>query len=214
MIKLAIVGAGDLGLQLAHHARQTGSFSVSGFFDDTAMQGAFGGSQVLGSLKDIEAVFQTGAFEQLLIGIGYKHLEFRHALYSRLSQNIPFATLIHPSSIIDPTCSIGPGSVIYPGCILDMNTVIEENVLLNVDCVVAHDSRIGAGCFLSPSVKVAGFVDIAHLTTLGIGTIVIDNLKIGSHIRTGAGAVVVDDIMAPGLYVGMPAKLRSHTQPL
>lgn len=212
MTKLAIVGAGDLGLQLAHYARQTG-FSISGFFDDTAIaQSAVGGSLVLGPLSEIESAFHSGVFEQILIGIGYKHLHFRQSLYTRLSATIPFATLIHPSSTIDPTCSIGSGAVIYPGCVLDMNTVIEDNVLLNLDCVVAHDSRVGAGSFLSPSVKVAGFVTIAPMTLLGIGTIVIDNLKIGSDVRTAAGAVVVNDITTPGLYMGIPAKLK--TQPV
>jgi sugar O-acyltransferase (sialic acid O-acetyltransferase NeuD family) len=209
IIKLAIIGAGDLGRQLAHHARQTGLFSVVGFFDDVA--GAPRGDKILGPLAAIGESFQSEMFEQILIGIGYKHLAFRQRLYETLSPKIPFATLIHPDTIVDPTSSIGAGSVIYPGCVLDMNTVIEENVIVNIDCAIAHDSRIGTGCFLSPSVKIAGFVCVNPLTMLGIGTVVIDNLTIGSHIRTGAGAVVANNISEPGLYLGVPAKLR--TQP-
>ncbi|MEO7066338.1 MAG: NeuD/PglB/VioB family sugar acetyltransferase [Rhodanobacter sp.] len=209
MKRLAIVGAGDLGLQLAHLASATDNYRLVGFFDDTRqLHTEVGGAPVLGGVDAVVAAHDAEIFDVLLIGIGYRHLAFRHQLYERFSGQIPFATVIHPSAIIDPGCEIGPGSVIYPGCVLDMGVTIGTNVLLNVGCVIAHDSRVGDSCFLSPAVKLAGFVRVEASSTLGIGTIVIDNVTITSGVRTGAGAVVIDSITQPGLYLGVPAKFK------
>jgi serine acetyltransferase len=51
-------------------------------------------------------------------------------------------------------------------------------------------------------------VRVDRCSTLGIGTVVIDNVSITSGVRTGAGAVVIEDIAEPGLYVGIPARFK------
>lgn len=209
MNRIAIIGAGDLGVQLAHHARTSGNFHLAGFFDDARPVGTIVAEvSVIGGTDDVEALYDSGAYDSLLIGIGYSHLAFRQKIFQRLTGKIPFATLIHPSVVVDPTCIIGEGAVLYPGCVLDAGVRIGANVLLNIGCMIAHDSEIGAGCFLSPTVKIAGFVKIDSGTTLGIGTIVIDNINIASGIRTGAGAVVTRNLVQPGLYVGVPAQFK------
>lgn len=207
MKRLAIIGAGDLGLQLANLAAATGGFTLAGFFDDTRTPGeAVAGATVLGPTGRIDAAFGDGVFDCLVIAIGYKHLAFRQSMYERFSGHIPFATLVHPSAVIDPGCRLGPGAVIYPGCVLDMDAEVGANALLNAGCVIAHHSRVGEGCFLSPAVSVAGFVTIEPACVLGIGTVVIDNVRIASGVRTGAGAVVTRDLDQPGLYLGIPAR--------
>ena len=207
MKRLAIIGAGDLGLQLANLAAATGGHVLAGFFDDTRVAGeAVAGASVLGGLDDIPARFAAGDFDCLAVAIGYKHGALRQAVYARHAGVIPFATLVHPSAIIDPGCRIGEGAVIYPGCVLDMEAEVGANALLNAGCVIAHHSVIGSGCFLSPAVSVAGFVVVEPGCVLGIGTVVIDNLRIASGCRTGAGAVVTSSLDRRGLYLGIPAR--------
>jgi sugar O-acyltransferase (sialic acid O-acetyltransferase NeuD family) len=207
--RIGIIGAGDLGVQLAHHVAGAPDMTVAGFFDDSKPVGSLVvGHPVLGGIDQVPPRFAESAFDELLIAIGYKHMAFRQSVYDRFQATIPFARLVHARAWVDPTATIGPGAVLYAGCIVDMGSSIGANALLNVGCVVAHHTRIGAGSFLSPAVKVAGFVDIAASTSLGIGTIVIDNVSIASGVRTGAGAVVIHDLTEPGLYVGVPAKLK------
>jgi sugar O-acyltransferase (sialic acid O-acetyltransferase NeuD family) len=204
--RIAIIGAGDLGIQLAHLGRTAG-FEISGYFDDTREHGErIGGAIVLGGLADIAGAFARSLFDALVVGIGYRHLALRRELYLTHAGRIPFATLIHPSATIDPGCIIEEGAVIYPGCILDMDARIGANVLLNAGCVIAHHSEIGTGCFLSPAVSIAGFVVVEQGCVLGIGTIVIDNIRISAGCRTGAGAVVTQDLQQRGLYLGIPAR--------
>lgn len=211
MKRVAIIGASDLGVQIAHHLSAIKDTHAVGFFDDFKPIGtSVGDLRVLGTIDDVGPAFESKAFDELLIGIGYKHLSFRKAVFERFQGTIPFARLIHPHAWIDPTAIVEPGAVIYPGCVVDMRATIGANALLNVGCVVAHDSSVGHSCFLSPAVKIAGFVRVEPVTTLGIGTIVIDNVSIASGVRTGGGAVVIDDITEPGLYVGVPARLKSR----
>lgn len=211
MKRLAIIGSGDLGQQIAYHAQTDGHYDVVAFFDDFQTPGTLRhGIPVAGGVEQVLEHYRDGKFDALMIGIGYKHIGLRQTLYDRFSTDIPFGSVIHTSSYVDKSCTLGSGVMIYPGCMLDMNVVIGDNVLLNIGCVIAHDTTIGTGSFLSPAVKVAGFVDVGPSVILGIGTTVIDNVAIVSGVRTGGGAVVTADLESPGLYVGIPAKFIKH----
>ncbi|MEM7186728.1 MAG: acetyltransferase [Bacteroidota bacterium] len=205
MKRLAIIGSGDLGQLIAHHAKH--SHEVVGFFDDFAQPGEIvAGHPVLGALDLIDAKFDEGLFDELIIAIGYKHFDFRASLFERLSTKYDFATLIHPSCSVDPTAQIGKGSCLLPGSVLDRQVRIGPNVLVNVGCTIAHDSSVGAHSFLSPSVSVAGFVDIGTHCNIGIGSVLIDNITIASHVQTGGGTVVIGSLERKGLYVGNPSR--------
>jgi sugar O-acyltransferase (sialic acid O-acetyltransferase NeuD family) len=211
MKRLAIIGAGHLGQQIAYHAKQSGEYITSGFFDDFATVGtAVQGIEVLGNVEMIEQAYNTGMFDCLMVGIGYKHFPVRKALFERFSNIIPFASIIHPSAFVDKSCTIGKGAIIYPGCTLDMKVTIGDNVLINAGCTIAHDSTIGSHSFLSPGVSIAGFVSIKEMVSLGIGTVVIDNVEINRGVRTGAGAVVIRNLMEEGLYIGVPADFKKR----
>lgn len=210
MKRLAIIGSGDLGQQIAWHALTDKHYDPVGFFDDYQKPGVVRhGYPVFGGVEDIERVYKEKVFDALMIGIGYKHFDFRTSVFDRFSPHIPFGSLIHSSSYVDRSCRIGQGVVVYPGCTIDMNATIDDNVLINAGCVIAHDSHIGAHAFLSPGVNIAGFVTIGKRVSMGIGTIVIDNITVANDVRTGAGAVVTKNISEPGLYLGVPAKFRA-----
>lgn len=207
MKKLAIAGSRDLAQLIAHHAEADKQFEVAGFFDDFALEGTLAGKhRVLGKITEIKSQYMAGIFDELLIGIGYKHFAFRKKLWDSLHNDIPFANLIHSSAYIDPSCVLGKGIVMLPRCTLDMNVRIGNNVLLNTACTIAHDSTIEDHAFLGPGVTVAGFVNIGQASFLGIGSIVIDNIRICEGCQTGGGTIITKDIHQPGLYVGGPAR--------
>lgn len=206
MKKLAIIGAGDLGQQIAHYAEQSG-FEIAGFFDDTMPSGTIAGNHtVLGAVADISEKPLGERFDELIIAIGYRHREAREALFDKWSQFAPFATIVHPSSIVDHTSELAQGVVVLPGCIVSDHVVLKENVFLNVGVVVTHDSTVGAHSFLSPTVSIAGFVSIGERNFLGINTTVIDNITTVDACQTGGGTVVIKNLEKAGLYVGNPAR--------
>lgn len=207
MKKLAIIGSGDLGKLIAHHAQATELYTIAGFFDDFKTTGDKAHSHpILGGKDNIQPLFEQGEFDELMVGIGYKYFDFRKAIFEQFKGTIPFARVIHPSAYIDPSATIGEGVLIHPNCTLDMNVIVGDNVLLNTAVSIAHDSDVGNHSFLSPNVSVAGFVKIGKCCNIGINTTIIDNITIVDQTQTGGGTVVVKDIEKSGLYVGNPAR--------
>jgi sugar O-acyltransferase (sialic acid O-acetyltransferase NeuD family) len=205
---LGIIGAGELGQQIANFAIQDGHYSNVFFFDDFADTSEVKGIKVLGKVKDIQSSFNQNTIHEIVIGVGYKHITKRKELYDFWSNSIPFGKIIHSSCIIDKSSIIKAGSILYPNTVIDKNVVIEENVLLNLSCTIAHDAIVGKHSFLGPSVTIAGFTHVGECCFLGVSTTVIDNIKIGNNISTGAGSVVTKNIIEKGRYIGCPAKLH------
>lgn len=208
-IRLAIIGAGEFGLQildLTHNALT--KYDVVGFFDDTKETGTLiSNIPIIGQLKDIETLFRNAYFDQIVIAVGYKHMKFRDSLLTRFHNEIPLATIIHKSCLVNSTSTIMEGSIIYPGCIIDKNVTIERNVLLNLGVTVAHDTRIGNNSFIAPRVAISGFVTIGKNCFLGTNSTIIDNMTIGDNVTIGAGAVLINSIGNELKVVGNPAKI-------
>jgi len=206
MKKLAVIGAGDLGQLISYHAVSDNKYEVIGYFDDTLEVGTvIKDVKVIGNLNDITTFYKSMLFDCLIVGIGYNHMKFRQSVFDKYIKNIPFATVIHSTSYVDPSCSIGAGVFILPGCVLDKDVTIGSNVLLNTGCIIAHDTQVDDHSFLSPAVKIAGKTRIGKRCVLGINSTIIDNITLADDIKIGGGAVVINDLLIPGLYVGLPA---------
>jgi sugar O-acyltransferase (sialic acid O-acetyltransferase NeuD family) len=204
---LAIIGSGDLGQLIAYHALQTNKYNKVVFFDDFKKNNeVVGYGTNIGKTNEILEKFNKNEFDELIIGIGYKHMNIRAKLFNEFYNHITFANIIHDTSYIEKNVSLGEGNVILPGCVIDCNSKIGNNVLINTGCIIAHDATVKSHCFLGPGVNVAGFTEINECCIIGIGTTIIDNIKISSNIRTGGGAVVVQNLTEEGVYVGVPAK--------
>ena len=211
MKKLAIIGSGDLGHLIAHHAKTDSNYEIIGFFDDySKKRKSEKGIPILGKIADILESFEKNSFNCLMIGIGYKHMLFRKQIFDQFSTIIPFANIIHSSCFIDPSVKVGTGIFILPGCTLDQNIQIGNNTLLNTGVTIAHDTNIGDHCFLSPRVAVAGKVVIQESCIVGINSTIIDHITIVPNTQIAGGAVVIKDINEPGLYAGVPAKWKKN----
>jgi sugar O-acyltransferase (sialic acid O-acetyltransferase NeuD family) len=211
VIRLAIIGAGDLGQLIAHHAPNCGPYRVAGFYDDFAKSGSVIKEwEVLGSLSEIESGFKSGAFDQLMVAIGYNHMRFRKETFDRFLPVIPFARLIHQNAYVDSSVKVGAGCFVLPGCTVDAHAVLGDNVLLNTGSVIAHDTTVGSHTFCAPAVAVAGKTTIGNCCIIGLNSTVIDNLTICDFTRIAAGAVVNQSITIAGMYAGVPAVLKKR----
>lgn len=204
---LAILGAGDLGQQIAHYAINDNHYKEVVFFDDFTSKKEIKGYKVIGKKNDIPRAFKKGIFNEIIIGIGYNYLKQKEYIYNFLKQQkIPFGKIVHSTSWVDSTAKIEEGCIIYPTCNIDSNSVIHPNTVLNIGCTIAHDTIIGAHSFLSPRVAIAGFVKIKQKCIIGINSTIIDNINITSETQIGGGTVVVKNIEKSGLYVGNPQR--------
>jgi sugar O-acyltransferase (sialic acid O-acetyltransferase NeuD family) len=163
--------------------------------------------RVEGALSELASHHAQGRFDAAVMAIGYKHLVFRMKVFSELTADqVPFATLIHPSAFVHGSARVNPGAILFPRCVVDAGVEIGPNTLLNTGCIVAHDSFVGEGTFMGPGVTVAGFVRIGRGCFVGVGTVIRDGVVLGDGCSTGAGAVVIKDVVPGDLVLGVPAR--------
>lgn len=207
MKRIAVIGSGDLGQLIAYHAENDKQANVVGFFDDFKETGeTIQNLPILGGIDNVVKLYDKGAFDQIILGIGYKHFDFREEVFNRFYGKIKFATLIHSSCYVDSSCKIGEGVCLLPGSVLGSNVNIHHNVLINIGCTIAHDSVVQSHSFISPRVAIAGFVEVGEKCNIGINATLIDNIKISNNVQIGGGGVVISDINTKGLYVGNPVR--------
>ena len=200
---LGILGAGELGKQLANFAINDNHYERVIFFDDMKKD-----ELIVGTSDDILKAYSENVFHELIIAIGYNFLDKRAFFWEKFKDKVPFGKIIHTTSWVDQSALIDSGSVIFPNCTLDKNVHLKGNSILNLNCTIAHDTIIESSTFLAPSVSIAGYCVIGSKCFIGINSTLIDNLQITDNVKIGAGSVVTKNIYVSGLYFGNPAKLK------
>lgn len=206
--RLAIIGASALGRQLAHQASIAREpFEVVGFFDDFAKVGG----DVLGSVDASIKMYNEGAFDYLVIGIGYKAMEFRAACVKRFLGHIPFANIVLPGAFIDPSAQVEEGAVMLTGTMIDQDVKVGVNCFFSLGCSISHETIVGANSYFAPRVTVCGRCRVGENCFLGAGCVVKDGIDVVDGVTIGAGAVVVKNITESGVYVGSPARIMKQS---
>ena len=114
--------------------------------------------------------------------------------------------IIHPSAQIATNVTIGRGVVICAGALVCAHSQIGDYAILNTGCIVDHESMIGTAVHICPGVRLAGHVTLESGAFIGIGSTVIQNVRIGFEAIIGAGAVVTCDVDPMTTVVGVPAR--------
>ncbi|MEO8150692.1 MAG: acetyltransferase [Bacteroidia bacterium] len=205
-MKIAIIGAAELGKLIAYHAVNDSGFEVAGYYDDFFKQKEFNDKPVFGNTSIILNDFEKGVFDKLIVAIGYSQMNARADVYNKFKGRIPFANIIHSSCYIDKSCLIGEGNFFLPGAVLDYGVIIHNNITLNTATVIAHHSEVCDHTFIAPGVTIAGLVKIEQRCFIGIGSIIKDCIIISENCTIGAGAVVLENTVAFTTSIGIPAE--------
>lgn len=143
----------------------------------------------------------TGEF---IISVGNNRT--RRKLAKRLKIGT-FATIIHPSAVIDKRVEIAHGTVIMAGVAINVDTKIGKHSIINTSATIDHDCEIGIYTHISPNATLCGHVKIGKGSQVGAGAVVLPNISIGEWCIIGAGAVVTKDVPDRTTVVGNPAKI-------
>lgn len=203
-MKVIIVGAGGHGAVVAdifQVARRTGSrVDVIGFVDDGRQAERAHGLPVFGAIASLASVPHDG----VIVAVGDNRT--RQRLFDMLrNQGEQLVTAVHPSAVVASDVSIGDGSMICAGAIINPGTVVGANSIVNTASSLDHHNVVGAHVHIAPGVHTGGDVQIGEGAMLGIGTVVIPGRRVGAWATIGAGGVVVRDIEAQAVAIGVPA---------
>jgi len=150
------------------------------------------------SLKKIGAVIAIGGFRG----------EERYNLAQQLKDiGFPFPTIIHPTSVISNSATIGEGCHIFAHSVISADVSIGNLCIINNSANIDHESRLGKCVHIAPGAILCGCVSVKDNTMIGAGAVVLPRLNIGSNVLVGAGAVVTRDVPNGVTVTGNPAKI-------
>lgn len=201
MKKLLIIGAGGHGKVIADIAEKLGVYEEISFLDDGEVKECLG-YKVVGKVLDMVNYVST---HDVFVAIGNGRIR-KAFIESLLNAGASVPTLIHPSAVIGKNVTIGVGTAVMAGTVINPSSSLGKGVILNTCSSIDHDCVVEDYVHLAVGVRVAGTVRIGENSFLGAGSTVKNNVNICSDCVIGAGGVVINDIIEPATYVGVPAK--------
>ena len=184
MKNIIIIGAGGFGREcyaIALACIENGAdFIVKGFLDDNneALNGYANYPKIIGKLSTYE-----------------------------IEENDAFVCAIgNPKATIGLNCKMGKGCIMMPNTLIGQDVTVGDFVTFDGYSSVGHDVHISSYSHFSPFAFVAGGSRIGLRVMIQPGARVIIHRTIGDDVTIGVGSVVLRDLK-PGITVfGNPAK--------
>jgi acetyltransferase EpsM len=199
MKKIVIFGAGGHSLVIIDLIKELNEYTIIGIYDDNK-DGDFDGIPILGQIDD--NIIKNA--DEYIIGIGDDKI--RKKIYEQFS-NLPWATLIHPKSIVSKNTRISEGSVILAGAIIQAGVSIGKHCIINTNSNIDHESIINSFSSICPGVTICGNVNIGELTFIGANSTIIQRITVGNNCIVGAGSVIIKNVNNNCKIVGNPGRI-------
>lgn len=200
MRKSIIIGAGGHTRSLLSLCKSL-DIPIDGIYDDAFVPDA--NERIMG-VPLLGTIDQVNQACRVLISSGNPTI--KSALFDRFRPNIFQENLIDATALVRPSAHLGNCNQLFPAVFINAQAKIGNHNLINSKALIEHESTIGHHCHISVGVLICGRVTVGDRCYLGAGSIVKDGVSICDDVVLGAGAVVVQDIVEPGTYVGLPAK--------
>jgi sugar O-acyltransferase (sialic acid O-acetyltransferase NeuD family) len=182
----------------------TGLFKIQGIIGlGNEVGGQLMGYPICGSDDDLEALTSDGASAFVTVG-QIKNAGLRRRLFLSLSDlKIDVPVLVSPLAYLSPHASLKAGAIVMHGAIINSGSRIGENCIVNSMALVEHDVTVGAHTHVATRATINGGVKVGAGCFLGSGCLVKQGVSIGDSSVIGAGSLVLSDVPANSLVVGV-----------
>jgi len=130
-----------------------------------------------------------------VVTIGNPHGKVRQQLSKKLiNDGLKPISLIHPTSIIEDSATIGSSVQIHAGAYIGSFSKVSDFCIINTKSSVDHECQLGSGVEVAPGAILCGEVVVGENTWIGAGSVVKERLKIGKNVIVGCGSTIINDI--------------------
>ncbi|MDB4623055.1 acetyltransferase [bacterium] len=157
---------------------------------------------VLGGLELLDKYLEKNNSVFIAVGSNQTRRKVKNLL---VKYEINYPTLIHPSSFIDSSATIGNGSFIGAHANVGPLTRIGCFSIVNTHSNIEHESVLGDFTHLAPGSVVCGRSNLGDDVFCGANSTIIERLNVARGSYFAAGTVITRTIKTPGLrYKGIP----------
>lgn len=131
--------------------------------------------------------------------IGHSGLGCERDQYGRLHKFPHYSNVIIGSNVdIGPNCQITKGTL--------SPTKIGDGTKIDGLCSIGHNTVIGRDNWIASSVTIAGSVKVGNECIIYASSNIKDQIRIGSNVIIGMGALILQNIPDNQMWFGAPAK--------
>jgi len=201
--KAVVIGYSGHAYVLIDVLREVG-YTVAGYFEREEKSFNPYNLPYLGQEEDPQSLagfLGKAAF----VGIGNNLI--RSKVFGTLNaNNILTPSVVHPSSVISESVTLGIATLVMPGAIVNSLSKIGKGVICNTSSVVEHECIIADFVHIAPGAVLAGNVSVGENSFIGANAVVKEGVKIGANAIIGAGSVILKDVADGVIIAGNPAK--------
>jgi sugar O-acyltransferase (sialic acid O-acetyltransferase NeuD family) len=209
MAKLVIFGAGDIARLAHYYFTRDSEHDVVAFTVDQKYRNADTFLDLpLVPFEDVAARYSPDEYK-MFVALSYSRMnKLREEKYQQAK--VSGYELV---SYVSSRCSFLTDNPVGDNCfILEDNTIqpfvkIGNNVTLWSGNHIGHDAVIEDHCFLASHIVVSGYVRIGNNCFIGVNATLRNSITIAPETLIGAGAVIMKDTVAKGVYLPQRAEL-------
>lgn len=193
---ILIFGGGGHAKMCIDIIKETRTHEIIGIIDDNIpIQNKVLDVPIIGSTSSIDQLIKEG-LQFAVLGIGGVLTKgVRKKIFTSLkNKNLHIPNIIHPSSSVELSTTLGEGNQIMQGAIVGSNVEIGNNCIINSGSIISHDAVIGDNVHIAPGAIIAGGVHIKEDTIIGMGCTIFLGLTIGKNVTIHNGVNVFKDI--------------------
>ena len=202
--KLIIFGTGDIAQLAYYYFTNDTSYDVVAFTVDRdyISTDSFFGLPVI-AFEEIIELFSPEEFD-MFIAMSYSKInkDRKEKYFQAKVKNYKLASYISSKASVLNKSDIGDNCFILEDNTIQPFVKIGNNVTLWSGNHIGHHSIIHDHCFIASHVVVSGGVEIGESCFIGVNSTLRDHIKVGDQCVIGAGALLLTDADAEGVYIG------------
>ena len=210
MKKLIIVGASGFGREVVQWVEDINSvekiWQIEGFIDDNlgALENCRCDYRIIGTIRD----WVPKEDEYFACALAIPAVK-RRIVSELKARGAKFATLIHPTALVNKYARIGEGVIVTPRSNINADSDVGDFVSV-LGSGIAHDATVGDFSTLSGRCGINGHVKIGKMVYVGSGVSIAPSKIIGDGAFVGIGSVVISNVKPGARVFGNPAKKMDY----